>query len=117
MDASQYQQEAARTLLRSPGFVIPDNEMMLVWCASGLSGEAGEVIEYVKKGVFCRHGVDREKLKEELGDCLWYISGLVTLLNLNLSDVLQDNIQKLRMRYPDGFTSEDSIKRMDVDLE
>lgn len=42
--------------------------MMLIWTAIGLVGEAGEVAELVKKGVFHRHGIDKEKLKNELGD-------------------------------------------------
>jgi NTP pyrophosphatase (non-canonical NTP hydrolase) len=114
MDVAQYQQEATRTLLDAPGFDISDDKMMLVWCALGLAGEAGEVVEWIKKGVFHRHGVGREKLKEELGDCLWYISGLCTLMDLDLSSVMRSNIQKLKKRYPEGFTPEDSVRRADV---
>lgn len=84
---------------------------MLVWCATGLIGEAGEVADYVKKGVFHQHGVLPDRLADELGDVLWYIASLCTLAGIDLSDVMQANIEKLNRRYPNGYRSEDSINR------
>ena len=114
MDAKTYQQQAARTLISEPGFEIPGNEIMIVWNAIGLAGEAGEVAENAKKGVFHRHGVDREKFAKELGDVLWYVAGLCTTLGLDMGEVMQANINKLKQRYPNGFNSADSVKRVDV---
>lgn len=114
MTPSEYQKLAARTLLPEPGFDIPGDQMMLAWCAIGLAGEAGEVAEVIKKGVFHRHGVDDEKLGKEIGDCLWYLAGLCTITGFDLEVLMEMNIAKLRLRYPDGFTSEDSQKRVDV---
>lgn len=118
MNVSKYQGEAARTLLPEPGFEIPGKEMMLVWLALGLIGEAGEVAEHIKKGVLHRHGIKVEKVKEELGDVMWYVAGICTTLDLDLEEVLADNIKKLEIRYPQGtFTSEDSKKRVDYNLK
>jgi NTP pyrophosphatase (non-canonical NTP hydrolase) len=112
--ASKYQQQAARTLIDAPGFEIPDKEMMLVWNAIGLAGEAGEVCELVKKGVFHRHGLDREKLVKELGDVMWYVAALCTKLDMDLDVIMEVNIRKLQERYPEGYSSADSQRRVDV---
>ncbi len=97
---------------------IPDKEMMLVWEALGLAGEAGEVANHVKKGIFHQHGIELEKLKNEIGDTLWYAAALCTTLGLDLSEIMQTNIKKLEMRYPNGFNVEDSKRRVDVnDIE
>lgn len=114
MNASDYQEQAARTQIDQPGFEIPGHEMMLVWNALGLAGEAGEVAELVKKGVFHRHSIDRAKLEKELGDVLWYASALCTALGLDLGDIMQINIEKLKVRYPNGYSSIDSQQRLDV---
>jgi NTP pyrophosphatase (non-canonical NTP hydrolase) len=114
MDASQYQWEASRTLIQKPDFVISDYGIMLVWCAIGVTGEAGEIAEVIKKGVFHQYGIDREKLLKEIGDTLWYLAGLCSVMDIDISTVMQQNIEKLRIRYPDGFTAEDSRRRIDV---
>ncbi len=115
MNANEFQSLAARTLIDRPGFEIPDVEIMAVWDALGLAGEAGEVADLVKKGIFHRHGLDLPKLEEELGDILWYIAALCTTLGLDLSAIMWANIEKLKVRYPNGFTSEDSLRRVDQD--
>ena len=117
MDAREYQQLAARTLIDKPNFDIPDVEIMQVWNAIGLAGEAGEVAELIKKGVFHQHGVDRQKLAKELGDVLWYAAALCTKAGLDMGEVMQVNIDKLRERYPNGYSSEDSKRRVDVQEE
>lgn len=114
MNANEYQELAARTLIDKPDFEISNGEIMVIWNAIGLAGEAGEVCENVKKAIFHQHGIDRDKLKKELGDCLWYISALCTKLGFDMSEVMEVNIAKLRQRYPDGYSSVDSKRRVDV---
>lgn len=114
-DVRLYQHEAARTLIENPHIPTSD-EMMILWGAMGLVGEAGEVAELVKKGIMHQHGLDRQKMLDELGDCLWYIAALCTRLNVSLEIVMQRNVDKLARRYPNGFTPEDSKRRVDVDL-
>lgn len=114
MDANEYQKAAARTLIAAPGFDIPGQDMMVIWNAIGLSGEAGEVADLVKKGIFHQHGLDVQKLRKELGDCTWYIAALCTTLGLDLSEIMQENIDKLKTRYPNGYNPEDSALRADL---
>lgn len=62
----------------------------------------------VKKGILHKHGLDKDKLANEIGDCLWYLAGLCTVIGLYLGDVMDGNIAKLEVRYPNGFDYEDS---------
>lgn len=114
MDATKYQVLASRTLLASPGFNMTDREAMLVWCTFGIAGETGEVVEHVKKGVFHRHGIDDDIMMEEIGDCLWYLAGICSVMGYNLGGVMERNIEKLEKRYPDGFSPENSKNRIDT---
>jgi len=114
MDANEYQKAAARTLIDRPGFALSDADLLLVWNALGLAGEAGEVADLVKKGILHQHGLDRDELKKELGDVLWYAAALCTRLGVDLSEVMQANIDKLIERYPDGFSTQDSRRRVDT---
>ena len=77
----------------------------------GISGEAGEVTDYIKKVIHHGHSLNKEKLKEELGDVCWYIAFTCDLIGCRLEDVLRENIEKLSRRYQHGFNSEDSIHR------
>lgn len=79
--------------------------------ALGLTGEAGEAAEIVKKWFAHGHDLDIVALKKELGDILWYIAGMATVNGWTLSEVASANIAKLRARYPEGFTTEQSQKR------
>ena len=102
----EYQFEAMRT--KNPD--ISSWSMPLEACL-GLAGELGEVIDLVKKAYFQGHDLDREKTKEELGDALWYFAELATALNMDMDDIADLNIEKLKKRYPNGFTVERSIER------
>lgn len=113
MKMQEYQQLAARTLIPRPNETIPDEDIMFIWNAVGLSGETGEVLELLKKAVFHRHPLDREKLTKELGDVLWYLSAIATHAGIDLGVVAEQNIDKLMARYPRGFRETDSINRKD----
>lgn len=110
----EYQWLASRTLIDAPDFAITDEQVMIVWNAIGLAGEAGEVCEMVKKGIFHQHGLDRDKMHKELGDVLWYVAALCTKFGFDMGDVMVANIEKLKERYPNGYNSADSIARQDV---
>lgn len=69
----------------------------------GLTGEAGEVSELIKKGIFHEKGIDKEYLEKELGDVMWYIALICHACGFNLDEIMQINIDKLKKRYPDGF--------------
>lgn len=106
MDWADYQRQAMRT----QGATVAQHER-LVLGALGLSGEAGEITDFIKKVVFHGHDLDRAILRDELGDLLWYVAYLLETLDLPLDAVLDGNIAKLRARYPDGFSSERSRNR------
>ena len=109
--ADEYQNLAARTLIDAPSVAPTDAEVMLVWNALGAAGEAGEIADLVKKAVFHRHDLGRDKLVEEIGDCLWYLAALCTGLGVPLSEAMARNIEKLRRRYPAGYSAEASRNR------
>lgn len=115
MDAQEYQKLAARTLIDRADFAIHDDELLVIWNAIGLAGEAGEVCDLVKKGIFHQHGLDRDALIKELGDVLWYTAALCTKLGVGLDEVMERNIDKLHKRYPAGFSSEASRQRNEHD--
>lgn len=77
----------------------------------GMCGEAGECIDILKKVEFQGHTFDPNQLIDELGDVLWYVAQTATGLGIGLEDVAQSNIDKLKARYPDHFTPEQSIHR------
>jgi len=86
----------------------------LIYVAFGLPGEAGEFTDEVKKWLFQGHDFDKEALVLELGDLLWYVAIACDALGVSMSEVLQANIKKRAIRYPNGFTIADSKNRIDL---
>ena len=86
-------------------------ERRQIIAALGLAGEAGEFANMIKKITAHGHSINKEKLSEELGDILWYLSEAATACGLELNIIAQMNVQKLYERYPDGFSEERSINR------
>ncbi|MGD6829035.1 nucleoside triphosphate pyrophosphohydrolase family protein [Bacillus pumilus] len=82
--------------------------------ALGLSGESGEVVDIIKKHVFHGHSLDKDKIVKELGDVMHYVAGIATLLEIELPEVLEGNIDKLKKRFPEGFSEAASIVRVDT---
>jgi len=94
---NEYQTAALRT--------AGPNRLSLAYSMGGVGGEAGEYIDVVKKHLF--HGVSLEKSKtnalNELGDLLWGIAQAADAWGFNLEAVANANINKLLLRYPNGF--------------
>ena len=78
----------------------------------GLAGEVGEVVELIKKHLGHGHELDKEKVAKELGDVLWYVATLAAALDISLGKVGEKNIDKLKARYPEGFSHEASRNRV-----
>jgi len=102
----EYQINAARTAGAGG-----DGDRRLIIAALGLAGEAGEFANMVKKRTAHGHEISPSILADELGDVLWYIAEAATACGLSLGDLAQQNINKLRKRYPEGFSEERSRNR------
>jgi NTP pyrophosphatase (non-canonical NTP hydrolase) len=81
----------------------------------GLAGEVGELHDHYKKHLFQMHDLDKEHLKRELGDVLWYVAEMACGLECTLAEIAQINIDKLKARYPDGFEADKSLHRAEGD--
>ena len=106
MEGNEYQKLAMTTL--NPALSKQD---VLVNAVMGLCGESGEAIDIVKKHLHQGHELDKEKLLKELGDIAWYLAEAAYALDTPLDQVLQSNIDKLRARYPEGFSADRSVHR------
>lgn len=102
MELNNYQEQAATTA-QYP------KEIGLVYTTLGLSGEAGELANKVKKILRGDYTVDNpdlhDALKQELGDCLWYVAMIASELHVLLDQVAQLNLDKLQDR-----TERDMVK-------
>ena len=98
MQANEYQKMAAKTIGKQMTFwnVLSEGAM-------GICSEAGEVAGLVKKPIYQGGKMDRERIKEELGDVLWYAAEVATGLEISLEDVMEANIEKIKGRYPECF--------------
>ena len=92
----------------------------LLTAAVGMSAEAGEFTEVVKKIIFQGKPVTEENLfhlKRELGDIMWYVAQACIGMNISIDEILQMNVDKLADRYPDGsFDVHYSENRAEGDL-
>lgn len=109
MTVNEYQKLAMVTL--NPDLSKRD---VLINGVMGLCGEAGEAIDLVKKHLAQGHELDREGLIKELGDVAWYLAETATSLDVELEEVLLQNIEKLKRRYPERFAAERSIQRCET---
>lgn len=89
----------------------------LVHMALGITGEAGEVADVIKKHYAYGKALDVQHLVEEVGDIMFYLNGLLAEVDVEWSEVLDLNIKKLEARYPDlRFNADHAINR-DVNAE
>ena len=84
--------------------------------ALGLSGEIGEFNDLLKKWVFHEKPLDVNHAKKELGDIMWYVAMMCHSFGWELDEILQMNIEKLQIRYPNGFDIEHANNRKDGDI-
>lgn len=105
----EYQMETARTGRGYDDRLSIDMHRMVL--GLGLTGEAGEVADIIKKEVGHDHPHDLQKIVLELGDVMWYVSEMARVHGVPLSRIVAENVTKLRARYPDGFDPERSLHR------
>lgn len=105
MKPNEYQIKAMRTARAY------DSDYLIMNGVLGLTGEAGEVSDMIKKWRYQGHELDYRKLAEELGDCLWYVATMAYGIGYDLETIMEMNDQKLKRRYPEGFDPARSINR------
>jgi NTP pyrophosphatase (non-canonical NTP hydrolase) len=115
MDTNKYLELSDRTCkhIAAEGIVIPPQMYDLLHATLGISGEAGELLDAVKKSFIYNKPLDFENAKEELGDLLWYMALACRTLDVSFEELMQMNIDKLTKRYPEKYTDEDAIARAD----
>lgn len=106
MDLNEYQQLAMRTSVEHDNF-----RERMTNAIFGLCGEVGELADGWKKVLFQNHNIYGSDMLEEIGDILWYVAQASNAVGFTLEQVAQANIEKLKKRYPEGFSSERSINR------
>jgi NTP pyrophosphatase (non-canonical NTP hydrolase) len=105
MEMSEFQRKARKTA------VYPkDSWKGLYYVSMGLAGEAGEVANKIKKHI--RDGVlDFDKVADELGDVLWYVSQMASELGYDLNTIAEGNIDKLYSRLDRGVVQGEGDNR------
>jgi len=97
MELNEYQKKAHKTAVY-PKF----GTMKFIYPVLGLNGEAGEVAEKIKKVIRDKNGIidteTKREIKDEIGDCLWYLSEMASSLRLKLDDIAETNLEKLKNR-------------------
>lgn len=108
MTGNEYQNLAARTINQK---LLPvEIELHALHL---MASEVGEIHGIYQKS-YQGHEINEKDLKKELGDLLWGIAEFCTVRRWDLEEIMQLNIEKLRKRYPDGFSEDRSLNREDV---
>lgn len=111
MNAEMYIAEVLRTYAGKE-----TREDKLILGSLGLAGESGEVIDMIKKHLYAGHDLNGDALLKEIGDVLWYLALMCSTFGWTLDDAIRVNVDKLHKRFPDGFSSERSIRREEGDM-
>lgn len=103
--------------LKKPGAEIARGmtglEADLMHMAIGIAGEAGELLDAIKKLVIYRKGLDIENVVEELGDLEFYMEGMRDALAIPREACLEQNIKKLTKRYGEKYSDKAAQERND----
>lgn len=115
MDSKEYIRDAVKT--ESSDFSAMDKRLSddgtkrLLHSGIGLSTEAGEFLDALKKHIFYGKKLDRVNLAEEVGDLFWYTAIIADELGFDFESVMDKNIKKLKARYGEKFSKEKAEKR------
>ena len=110
-DLDMFQEEALRSMRNDlPYEAICSNMCM------GLAGETGETVDIFKKHIYQGKDLDINDVIEEIGDILWYIANLCNVNKITMKECMESNVEKLRKRYPNGFSIKDALERADKNV-
>lgn len=114
-------QQMAQDLSKSGAEIaakLTESEADLWHMATGVAGEAGELLDAIKKHVVYKRELDRENVVEELGDLRFYMAGLMNRLGITEEEILSHNNAKLSKRYAAGsYSNEAAIERADKAID
>ena len=102
-----------QALCKNTAQKLDDKEKEILTWGLGVAGEAGDVASCIKK-TFCHKNDQTAGIRENLGDTLWYLAMICNYFDWDLEEVLGENVEKLKKRYPQGFT-EQQAKRKGID--
>ena len=111
MTGNEYQELSKRTIATP----MDKKEEMLNHGVFGLTAEAGEVSSLLQK-VYQGRPIDPVHMKKELGDVLWMVAEICTAMGFELDEIMQLNVDKLKARFPNGFTVENDLNRAKGDI-
>lgn len=93
---------------------LTPQKINLLHMVLGISGEAGEILDSIKKYVIYNKPIDLINIIEELGDLLFYIEGIKNELHITEKEILSYNVTKLSKRYESlSYSDKDAVERKD----
>jgi NTP pyrophosphatase (non-canonical NTP hydrolase) len=92
------------------------NNVRLLYTLIGLTTEANEALDVFKKCLFYKRPFALDHFASELSDCMWYLTMAADIAGFSLEDIMQINVDKLRKRYPEKFTTELANNRQKGDI-
>jgi NTP pyrophosphatase (non-canonical NTP hydrolase) len=90
-----------------------ESSIRLLHGAVGIASESGELMDAIKKHIFYGRPLDKENVKEELGDLFYYMGLIAYELGVSFEEIQIANAEKLEKRYPGGFTEALAQLRLD----
>lgn len=115
MDIIKYEESVNRTFKSCATVEVDGPTLDLLHMSLGLSGEVGELVDTVKKNIFYGQEFDQDNAKEELGDILYCVTAMCSVIGVTLEEIMVHNKEKLEARYPDGYSDEAAKARVDKD--
>ncbi len=103
MELNEYQEICKRTSKK-----FESRELEIATWGLGVVGEAGDVASCIKKTFAHKNDATKDGIRENIGDMLWYAAMICNFFGWKLEDCLQGNVEKLKERYPNGFSFVDA---------
>lgn len=110
MTGNEYQKLASRTIRQDMTKTEQEYHAL-----HGMVGEIGELHSIYQKRYQGHADTDEHRMKE-IGDLLWFVAEYCTACDWSLDEIMQMNIDKLKARFPEGFSTEKSLHRAEGDI-
>ena len=112
MNLKEYSKYVVKTLTCQDTLLQDDIHMLM-----GMTTEVGELTDAYKKHIFYPKPLDVVNVKEEIGDLMWYVINFCNVNGWDLESILEQNVQKLKIRYPNDIFETEKANKRDLDLE